>query len=198
MRRLVAPRWLTLGLTAALLLMSACRSSTDYQYYLLAGGDGGPGEAARPSGQIVGLGPFAWPDYLNRSQIVTRLSDNELDVAEFHRWAEPLEQSFLAALAAEVASRARAGRVVVFPWSGRPELDCRVRGEVTRFDTDASGETVLLVNWTVARGPEAPETAHRGRYRSSARPGDYASIAAALSDTVSGFAADLAAACTGA
>ena len=42
----------------------------------------------------IGVGPVKLPEYLDRSQIITRISPNALKVAAFDRWAEPLKSSF--------------------------------------------------------------------------------------------------------
>ena len=186
-----------------LAFLAGCGSTQPSRYYLLSGSGGGSGAGGTtgactdPGDPIIGLGPFTWPEYLNRPQIVTRKSDTELHLAEFDRWAEPLPASFLAALVEDVVTRIGSERVVAFPWSGRPQIGCRVRGEVTRFDADAGGEAVLIVRWLVSGGSENPGTTRRTRYQSSATPGDYASIAAALRETVSLFGADVAVACGG-
>ena len=203
MRRDRHTRSALLGGAIALVFLAACGSTQPSRYYLLSGSSegsgagGATGASADPGRPIIGLGPFSWPEYLNRPQIVTRKSDTELHLAEFDRWAEPLPASFLTALVEDVAQRIGSERVVAFPWNGRPEIGCRVRGEVARFDADPGGEAVLIVRWLVSRGPEDPGTTRRSRYQSSATPGDYASLAAALGETVSLFGADVAVACEG-
>ena len=187
-----------LGGAVALVLLAGCGSTQPSRYYLLSGSSGAGGAGvADPGGPLIALGPFTWPEYLNRPQIATRRSDTEIHLAEYHRWAEPLPASFLTALVEDVARRIGSERVVAFPWNGRPEIGCRVRGEVARFDADPGGEAVLIVRWLVSRGPENPGTTRRTRYQSSATPGDYASLVAALSETVSLFGADVAGACSG-
>lgn len=182
-----------LGFAVMFALFSACRTSQPARYYVLTAAAGSGGGAA--GGPTIGLGPFTLPDYLNRPQIVTRKSDTELHLSESNRWAEPLPESFLTALVDSVAQHTESERVLGFPWSGRPDLECRVRGEVIRFEADSRGEAVLDVRWLVTSGSEDPGEARRGRYRRSATPGDYASIAGALSQTVSLFGADVVAAC---
>ena len=45
------------------------------------------------SGPVVGVGPISLPRHLDRPQIVTMAGPNELRLSEFHRWAEPLQNS---------------------------------------------------------------------------------------------------------
>ena len=59
-------------------------------------------EAERPTGRSssdsdqggVGVGPIRLPSYLDRDQMVTRVTQNRFAVAENDRWAEPLEDNF--------------------------------------------------------------------------------------------------------
>ena len=39
----------------------------------------------------IGVGPVIMPGYLDRTQIVTRTGADQVELATFHRWAEPLE-----------------------------------------------------------------------------------------------------------
>src|ERR1700719_1481390 len=42
----------------------------------------------------IGIGPIDFPDYLRRLQVVTRTSENELDLSAEKRWGEPLDRNF--------------------------------------------------------------------------------------------------------
>ena len=46
----------------------------------------------------IGVFPVAMPDYLDRPQVVTRVSENEIKLDEFNRWAEPLKENFYTVL----------------------------------------------------------------------------------------------------
>src|SRR3954471_156925 len=43
---------------------------------------------------FLGIGPIKIPGYLDREQLVTRISQNRFAIAENDRWAEPLEENF--------------------------------------------------------------------------------------------------------
>ena len=64
-----------------------------------------PAQANIGEGRItIGIGPVEIPEYLNRAQIVTRVSPTELKLAEFDRWAEPLNNNFSRVLAENLTS----------------------------------------------------------------------------------------------
>jgi uncharacterized lipoprotein YmbA len=80
------------------LMLAGCLfgASRPVDYYTLTPlprptGTGGPG--ATP-GTIIALYPVAFPEYLDRPQIVTRADDNQIALSEFHRWAGSLKHAF--------------------------------------------------------------------------------------------------------
>ena len=75
-----------------------------------------PAETVRPLNAKVGLGPVSLPDYLDRSELVTRLSDNQLAVSATERWAEPFEASLLRALGSNLDRLLRPEGRVDYPW----------------------------------------------------------------------------------
>jgi len=136
-------------LTAVLLLGAAfmspaCSRSKPARFFIL---EPMPPAAESPRGDsgglTVGLDAVHIPAYLNRSQLVTRASDVEIGVAEYLRWAEPLESSVPRMLAEYLEREAGVGSVSFLPLSFPPEPDRTVSLELLRFD-GARGKTVRL------------------------------------------------------
>ena len=89
----------------------------------------GHGDGAR-----IGVGPVRFPEYLGRPQIVIRTGQNKLQVSEFHRWAEPLDESFLRTLGENLSVLLSTNQVFSHPWLGSTQLDYQVAVDVMRFD----------------------------------------------------------------
>jgi uncharacterized lipoprotein YmbA len=98
---------------------------------------------------VIGVGPVQLPEYVNRPQIITRTSNNELEVASFARWAESLESNFSRVLAENLAVLLSTDRVIVYPWKGAVTVDYQVELEVTRFDGILGGPVSMRARWTV-------------------------------------------------
>lgn len=98
---------------------------------------------------VIGVGPVKLPEYVNRPEIITRTSNNELEVAPFARWAEPLESNLLRVLAENLTVLFSTDRVIVYPWKGTVSIDYQVALEVTRFDGELGGQVSLRARWTV-------------------------------------------------
>ena len=80
-------------LTAGVLALAGCMSVADpTKYYVLSPtSPRDPTPTSSVSSVAVGVGPVLIPGYLDRVQIVTRDANDEVAVAMYDRWAEPLE-----------------------------------------------------------------------------------------------------------
>jgi uncharacterized protein len=139
--------------------------------------------AAPERGLAIGIGPVTLPKYLDRPQIVTFTSPYALNVAEFDRWAEPLESTFVRVLAENLALLLPTARVAVFPWPGSMRLDYQVTVEVSHFSGQLGGESALTARWSLFSedGKEAL-VSQRSRFSAPAwAPGYEAIVAAATS-----------------
>ena len=175
------------------LAVAACGSSPPVKYYGL--------EAMHTSyegdaGEIIalGLGPLRTSEALSGTRIKTRSADSEVLVDDFNRWAEPLEDSLHRIVAANVDGLLDGVVVVAFPYNHFADLDYQLIGHVDRFDADSSGRVILLVQWAVVTlDSEHVLAPRRARYVSQAsNPGDYASVAKAMSEALAEFSRDVA------
>ena len=176
------------------LLMVACGSSPPVRYFALE-----PVSLQQQEDSddaiVLGLGPLRLPEYLNRSQIVTRGSGSELEIDDFSRWAEPLTMAFHRVVSTDVDNMMDDVTVIAFPWEAvvRGQIDYRLLGEVTRFDADQAGRVVLEVQWAISDVGEGLAVAvHRSRYESrAAGSDDPAIVAAAMNEVLAKFSRDV-------
>jgi uncharacterized protein len=133
--------------------------------------------------------------YLDRPQIVSRGDGVRVFLAEFDRWAEPLDQNLSRVLAEDVA-RFTADSALVLSSEDSKEADARVSVDVERFDGSLNGQAVLTAGWVIR--DQAGQTLRRGRaeYRQDAG-GSYASLVEAQSALAGRLAQDIAMALSG-
>ena len=114
----------------------------------------GAGAAGGPS---VGVGPVRLPGLLDRPQIVTRRGTDQIENAEFDRWAEPLGNNVPRVLAENLAALLKTERVALFPWNPDRSIQYQVVVDVARFDGAVGGDVVLDARWRIlgADGKEA-------------------------------------------
>jgi uncharacterized lipoprotein YmbA len=100
----------------------------------------------------IGVGPVTLPELLDRPQIVTRTSRNELRLAEFDRWAGSLKDDFSRILAENLSILLSTDRVSLYPWRRSISVDYQVVVDVVRFDGELGGDARLVARWTVLGG----------------------------------------------
>lgn len=104
---------------------------------------------ASAAGLSVGLGPIHFPDYLKRTQVVTRTGPNSVHVSERDEWAAPLDASFRQVMAINLSRLLNTEKIVPFPWYSSTHIDYQVEMYVDRFDADTAGTAHLAVRWAV-------------------------------------------------
>jgi uncharacterized lipoprotein YmbA len=97
----------------------------------------------------IGVGPVEFPKFLDRPQIVTRKSQNQIEVSEFHRWAGSFPGDFSRVLAKNISILLPTDRVAVYPWGEEFSPTYRIKLEVERFDGRLGERVVLEVTWMV-------------------------------------------------
>jgi uncharacterized lipoprotein YmbA len=103
-------------------------------------------------GLAIGVGPIKLPEHLDRPQIVSRTSSNQLELAEFHRWAGSLKDDFSRVLAENLSILLATDRVSVYPWRKSVPIEYQVAVDVARFDAELGGNAWLIARWTVFGG----------------------------------------------
>lgn len=156
-------------------------------------------EAGRssPSGlaaqHALGIRLIAFPEYLDRPQIVVRQSSGRLALAEFDRWAEPLKSGFMRQLRDNLHELT--GRHVVdFPWRRDETPTAFVDIALRRFERDPDGNVQLAVDWFVRTG-DPPSLLMTRRHTGSVpvqAPG-FEPLVRAMSEAVMQFSRKLAA-----
>ncbi len=185
-------RLMLLPLIAGVLL--GCGSSPPVRFYALDSMTASFETA--DEGAIVGIGPLSFPDYLKRPQIITRSSGARLEVAEFDRWAEPLDAAFRRSLAANIDALLTDAMVIEFPFGGgRISPDYRLMAQIARFDVGPDRVAVLDVRWAIGTGEgDGVVAPRRSNDRAPAPVDGYEGVVLALQEALEAFSRDVVAA----
>ncbi len=146
-------------LVAALVLglLSGCIKNPPIptRFYVLTPLDQGASlvsQAEHPlSVEIVSLG---LPQYLEKPQIVTRSSGNQLELAEYHQWGGNLRKNMIRVIAQNLSQLLATPDISMAPF--RPPLppDFGVQMEVMQFERTSHGQVQLSVQWRLSRGKD--------------------------------------------
>ena len=177
------------GFLFVVFLLPACSSKTPpVRYYTLntlpVMQQENPG-AVLGDDIAVGIGPVEFPKSLDRPQIVTRKSQNRIEVSEFHRWASSLPGDFSRVLAKNISILLPASRVAVYPWGDQFSPTYRVILDVEQFD-GLLGEHVLLnVTWSVVdQGGTNELVVNNSMIKEAVSDKDYEALVAAESQAL--------------
>lgn len=198
--RLRARRAGGIALAACLLALAACATTPRSSFYVLSSlplpvDDSVAAAPAGPaSGPTLGIGPVSLPPYLDRPEIVTRTGSHQLQLAEYHRWGEPLEDNIARVLGENLAVLVPSENVVSFPWRRSAGIDYQVIVEVREFERGADGDVSLRARWQVRRGDGQRVVTRDSNIAQPARGSDYGAIATAMSGALEQLSREIAAA----
>ncbi len=135
---------------ALALFLTACASSPKVQFYVLKPLATLPSASVEIKGQqSIGIGPISLPSLLENKNIVTRLSDNTVQVAQFHQWAAPLQDHLLQTISRNLTVLQPDAAVRTYPWSVHGTVDFQIIIDISRFDASPGKSVNLEANWTI-------------------------------------------------
>ena len=142
-------------LAVPLLLMAGCARTLPAQFYVLNPMVQTVVEESTKKdtpGFSLAIGPVEIPEYLDRPQIITRANEHELTLAEFNKWAEPLDENISRVLRENLTNLLYADAFTVHPWRGPRSTDFRLSLDIIRFDGSLSESVSLVARWSIFGG----------------------------------------------
>ena len=193
---LLFSRSTALTIVALLMHLAGCASSAPTRFYVLSplASTQAESQALKDEGCVsIGIGPLELPAYLDRPQIVTRVSENELNLAEFDKWAEPLKDNFSRVLVENLSTLLCADAISIFPWKGPTPMDYQVEVAVIRMDGNIGGNALLVVRWAIFRENNRKMLLTRqSSYSESLRSQSYKALVSAQSRAIGDLSREIA------
>ena len=171
-------------LLAMLMLAAGCVKGPPPDFYVL-NATNNDSVAGVEHGVAVGVGPIELPAHLDRSQIVTRTSDYQLDLSDSHQWAEPLKNSVSRVITVNLSNMLESNRVYVIPRRQKISLDFQVSIDIARFDGRLGDAAALGARWTLyGKDTREPLLSKTTIVYEKTRDGSYNALVAASSKTL--------------
>jgi len=149
----------------------------------------------KPASLSFGLGPVTLPKYLDRPQIVTKASAHEVELAEFHKWAEPLSENVSNVLAENLSALLLTDRIAQYPWPGSTPVDYQIIVDVLQFDGARGGESVLVAWWSLLADDEKTiVTTKKTSFTQHPTSQEYEALVEAMSQNLTGLSREIEAA----
>jgi uncharacterized protein len=176
------------GLLSILLVSGCATTSLPVDFYTLS--------PAAMSGQpespttncrdvVIGIGPVLWPQYLDRPQIVTRLSPNRISFDEFHRWAGPLDENFEGVLIDNLSKRLQTDYVIKSPGQLPYKPRYKVQIRINQFDGRPGDAVTLKAAWSVVDpNSDMEPSLHQSSIREATAGDGYENMVVAASAAV--------------
>ena len=99
----------------------------------------------------IGIGSIEFSDYLKRPEIVSFKGNNELNIDELNRWAEPLEKNFERVLIENLSRLIPTNRIYIFPWQDKEANSFQITIVVNEFGMRSDSSLVLDTRWSVSK-----------------------------------------------
>ncbi len=177
--------------------MVSCASTPPSNFYILnsLGNQGEKQQNPSTDKKIsIGINPIEIPDYLDRPQIVTQNSQNELHYAEFERWAGSLKENISMVLAENLSALLSTDHVFQYPWIRHAKVDYWLTVNIIKLDGSPGNNVSLKALWTISSGPEEKElTTRMSNFTERLDADNYRAMVAAMSRTVENLSREIAA-----
>ncbi len=148
---------------ATVLWLSGCAQSPEARFYTLT-------PLAQQEVQTlptatsaisVNIMPVEIPDYLNRPQIVTRSGQNELQLAEFDRWAGSLPDNIAEVMAENLSLLLASNKVLAKGWGRYEKTGYTLMLRVIRLECVPRSTVTMRIQWTLSTPPDGTSVATR-------------------------------------
>jgi uncharacterized lipoprotein YmbA len=141
----------------------------------------------------IGIARVSLPKYLRKPQIVTRTGSNELDLAEYDRWAGRIEDDIRWVIAENLSLMLATDKVFLLPVMEPINSDYTLKIEISRFDGPLGGTVEFSSNWIIADGKGDRIYGVKSTHISEpTRGGGYAAMVAAQSRVLAVFSREVA------
>lgn len=175
-------------LLPALLWVGSCGTTPPSRFYVLqplaSPGTDGPAELAPLHLETVEL-----PKYLSGPEIVSRRAENELEMAELERWAEPLRDAVARVLVRDLGAFRGGGAVTRFAWERPTDPHALFLSvAIERFEAEPQGaerRVVLVARWSLSGGRSA---ARAGEWSRPVAGGGHGAVVHAMSEVLADLA----------
>jgi len=173
-----------------------CATSPPTKFYLLSPLPAQSLETGDTQGQqpmTIRVDAVVIPGYLDRSEIVTRMSENEIRLADLHQWGESLRDNLTNMLALNLSRLLPAKRFAIFPFKCPSPVDYQLSVEIVRMDGSLYGDVHLTAQWSILQDKESNiMVTRKSRFKASKAPTDYGELVAAQSRLVEALSREIA------
>jgi len=133
---------------AVLMLLTGCSTKSNF-YQLHPKAKEKSGNNRQHSKHMIGVAEVEVSEYLDKPEIVTRLSAGRLSVHEKERWAGSFAKNLQSVLQHDLSAMLPGYTFLAYPWEEPLSDSYRIYLTIDRFDGDATGTVTLSGRWSL-------------------------------------------------
>jgi uncharacterized lipoprotein YmbA len=142
---------------------------------------------------IIGVEQVEFPSYLDRPQFIIRQGQNQYQISEFERWAEPINENFERVLIENLNGLLASEPYAVIRLFDSMEIGYLLKISVMRLESGLDGNTSLTVGWSLLNGQGSKVVITKvSRFTEKSDVTDYKGIASAQSRTLGNLSREIA------
>lgn len=131
---------------------------------------------------IIRVGPARIPEYLNRPQIVTQNKDKTLSLAQFDRWAEPLDLALARLISADLTVMLPGVNIEAYSWNLAIPVKYQVIVDIIQLESELDGDLFLTAQWSLVDAQKNKMMLmKRFEFRNPINPHSYSGLVETLS-----------------
>jgi len=167
---------------------AGCASAPSRFYTLTSTATATTGPAANYS---VAIGPVTVPAVVDHAQFTVQVEPNRVELEEFNRWAEPLNQNIAGVLAGDLAALLGTSKVAAGPLANfHPDYSVSIR--IQQFES-VPGQSVLIeALWVVRKSADGATQSGHTSATETVADASFDTLAAAHSRALAKVSADIA------
>lgn len=129
------------------LLAAGCGQNPDPNLFVISPASEATNRPDAAREPVVAVTRVRLPDYLDRSQLVSRSGANALTVDDDNRWGEPLAESVPRVLAENLSHYLPSGRVVLPEEARGTKVPYEYVVALDAYEPDGTGQAIMRGHW---------------------------------------------------
>lgn len=139
---------IVLAAILSLLLLAGCSAKSSF-YQLQPKVKESTKTSRQHKGAVIGIAEVEIPEYLDKPEMVTRLSAGRLSIHQEERWAGSFPENLQTVLKQNLAAMLPGDTFLSYPWEEPVSDNYRIYVTIDRFDGDRAGLVTLEGRWSL-------------------------------------------------
>ncbi|MBF0230236.1 MAG: membrane integrity-associated transporter subunit PqiC [Desulfamplus sp.] len=136
-------------LISTLIFLSGCITSQPSKFYILTPTKYSSDQSSSFKNIKLGLGPISIAKYLDRSQLVVRLTQNQIRLEDFHQWAGSPRDDIPAIILENISNILKVDTIYKYPWRSNADIDYQVVVEIIQLDGRPDTSVRVVARWEI-------------------------------------------------